>query len=370
MRPEPERESPAFMRGEEVNAMAVEFVAALLAVARGRSLLRRGGRSCVGRGSETIAARAVSRPASGRPSTRRSRRVRTRARARGAARAGCAEVRRGAGQRRRRGQAGRAPGVAGRTPRAHAALEFRAGAAPQEPWLDRAPRRAVAARAARRFRSHRPLLAAGTASLAPQRRRGVGKRRPRPTAIHAVARRRVAPRTVDLRLPRRSADPPLRRGRRGAGDPVAAGSLLDRGGVALAPGRLSGLLHPPVDRPQQCASGVRRRGRSCGHPRPRRGQPARSARSCPESRLHPHGKRRDRVARPHGRRRCVARHSGSGALIAGGEAASSGVASPAAIHPAAPAWSRQSGTGSRQREGRRPPVLEPYVRDVRRNGRY
>ena len=49
-------------------------------------------------------------------------------------------VRRGAGQRRRRGQAERAPGVAGRLLGAHAAVEFGAGTAAQEPWLDRAPR--------------------------------------------------------------------------------------------------------------------------------------------------------------------------------------------------------------------------------------
>ena len=46
------------------------------------------------------------------------------------------------------------------------------------------------------------------------------------------------------------------------------------------------------------------------------GQPARSARICPQSRLFPHDKRRDRLARPHGRRRRVARHSGANAVIA------------------------------------------------------
>ena len=82
---------------------------------------------------------------------------------------------------------------------------------------------------------------------------------PRRAAPDALAHRRQPQRPVAVRVPRGRPAPALPRRRRSAVDPHPARALLDRRRLALEPGRLPRLLHPPDHRPQQRAAGVRRR---------------------------------------------------------------------------------------------------------------
>ena len=96
--------------------------------------------------------------------------------------------------------------------------------------------------------------------------------------------------------------------------PTPARPLLHRRGLALEPGGVPRLVRPPAHGPQQGAPGVRRRRRPRGHPRPRRREPAGTARRRPQPRLHTPGEQGDQVDRPQGGRRRAAGHSGARAL--------------------------------------------------------